>query len=245
MRQIPDRPKGRCRDQPRVCRRPRPAAGPRRSAGIPWRDSADRTRWAPPAFLAPSDMDGRWLINLEELPSAVPMVQAALYQFVLDRRCGEYELPGAALIACGNREASGGIHRMPMPLTGAPATTSRPMCSSSSRYAPSCCTPSTPNRRRRSSPFRGPGSSSPTSCTAGTALTRPVSAPVERPPGPRLPIPRRDIARRARPFRARGAVCRGRASPILSPLKCSLHRRCNRHFRGVFHLVFPQDFGSK
>ena len=121
-------------------------------------------------------MDGRWLINLEELPSAVPMVQAALYQFVLDRRCGEYELPGAALIACGNREASGGIHRMPMPLTGAPATTSRPRCSSSSRYAPSCCTPSTPNRRRRPSPFRGPGSSPPTSCTAGMALPRSVSA---------------------------------------------------------------------
>ena len=50
-------------------------------------------------------MDGRWLINLEELPLAVPMVQAALYQLVLDRRCGEYELPGGgALIACGNRE---------------------------------------------------------------------------------------------------------------------------------------------
>ena len=45
-----------------------------------------------------------------ELPSAVPMSQAALYQFVLDRRCGEYELPGAALIACGNREASGVVH---------------------------------------------------------------------------------------------------------------------------------------
>ena len=45
-----------------------------------------------------------------ELPSAVPMSQAALYQFVLDRRCGEYELPGAALIACGNREASGVTH---------------------------------------------------------------------------------------------------------------------------------------
>ena len=29
-------------------------------------------------------------MNLEELPSAVPMVQAALYQLVLDRRCGEY-----------------------------------------------------------------------------------------------------------------------------------------------------------
>ena len=59
--------------------------------GIPWRDSADRTRWAPPAFLPPTDDPGRWLINLEELPSAVPMVQAALYQLVLDRKVGEYE----------------------------------------------------------------------------------------------------------------------------------------------------------
>ena len=46
--------------------------------GIPWRDSADRTRWAPPAFLPPSDDPGLWLINLEELPSAVPMVQAGM-----------------------------------------------------------------------------------------------------------------------------------------------------------------------
>ena len=85
---------------------------------IPWRDGADRTRWAPPAFLPPSDDAGRWLINLEELPSAVPMVQAALYQLVLDRRCGEYELPdGALLIACGNRETDRGVvHRMPTPL---------------------------------------------------------------------------------------------------------------------------------
>ena len=42
--------------------------------GIPWRDGDDRTRWAPPAFLPPTDDPGRWLINLEELPSAVPMV---------------------------------------------------------------------------------------------------------------------------------------------------------------------------
>ena len=46
--------------------------------GIPWRDGADRTRWAPPAFLPPSDDTGLWLINLEELPSAVPMVQAGM-----------------------------------------------------------------------------------------------------------------------------------------------------------------------
>ena len=28
---------------------------------------------------------GRWLVSLEELPSTVPMAQAALYQLVLDR----------------------------------------------------------------------------------------------------------------------------------------------------------------
>ena len=86
--------------------------------GIPWRDADGRTRWAPPAFLPPTDDPGRWLINLEELPSAVPMVQAALYQLVLDRKVGEYELPeGASLIACGNRESDRGVvHRMPTPL---------------------------------------------------------------------------------------------------------------------------------
>ncbi len=86
--------------------------------GIPWRDTDGRTRWAPPAFLPPSNDAGRWLINLEELPSAPQMVQAALYQLVLDRKVGEYELPeGASLIACGNRETDRGVvHRMPTPL---------------------------------------------------------------------------------------------------------------------------------
>ena len=54
--------------------------------GIPWRDADGRTRWAPPAFLPPSDDPGRCLVNLEELPSAVPMVQAALYQLAAARR---------------------------------------------------------------------------------------------------------------------------------------------------------------
>ena len=87
--------------------------------GIPWRDSADRTRWATPVFLPPTDDPGLWLINLEELPSAVPMVQAALYQLFLERKCGEYELPeGASLIACGNRDADRAVvHRMPTPLS--------------------------------------------------------------------------------------------------------------------------------
>ena len=36
--------------------------------GIPWRDGADRTRWAPPAFLPPSDADGSWLITWRNCP---------------------------------------------------------------------------------------------------------------------------------------------------------------------------------
>ena len=127
--------------------------------GIPWRDGSDRTRWAPPAFLPPTDDPGRWLINLEELPSAVQMVQAALYQLVLDRKVGEYELPeGASLISCGNRESDRGVvHRMPTPLAsrfvhleikgrcpgvarlGGGRTESRPRSCSTSRCAPTCC----------------------------------------------------------------------------------------------------------
>ena len=86
--------------------------------GIPWRDEFGRTRWAPPAFLPPTDSTERFLINLEELPSSVPMVQVALFQLCLERRIGEYELPeGAAIIACGNREQDRSIvHRMPAPL---------------------------------------------------------------------------------------------------------------------------------
>ena len=46
------------------------------------------------------------------------MVQAALYQLVLDRKVGEYALPeGASLIARGNRETDRDVvHRMPTPL---------------------------------------------------------------------------------------------------------------------------------
>ena len=86
--------------------------------GIPWRDDDNRTRWAPPDFLPPTDSTALYLVNLEELPSGVPMVQAALFQLVRDRKCGEYELPeGASLMACGNREADRGVtHRMPTPL---------------------------------------------------------------------------------------------------------------------------------
>ena len=86
--------------------------------GIPWRDEDNRTRWAPPKFLPPENSIYDHLINFEELPAAPPMVQAALYQLVLDRACGEYRLPdGAAMIACGNRQSDRGVsHKMPTPL---------------------------------------------------------------------------------------------------------------------------------
>ena len=89
----PGRPASRRGCQPPVRRRPGAPPRPRRSPRHPvarWR--RPHARWAPPAFLPPSDDPGPWLINLEELPSAVPMVQAAMYQLVLDRKVGEYEL---------------------------------------------------------------------------------------------------------------------------------------------------------
>ena len=87
--------------------------------GIPWRDGSGRTRWAPPAFLPPQRNGGKYLINLEEVTAAPPMVQAALYQLVLDRACGEYRLPeNASVIACGNRISDRSVaHRMPKALS--------------------------------------------------------------------------------------------------------------------------------
>ena len=86
--------------------------------GIPWRDEGNVTRWAHPEFLPPTASTDLYLVNLEELPSCVPMVQAAMFQLVRDRRCGEYELPeGASIMACGNRHSDRGVtHRMPTPL---------------------------------------------------------------------------------------------------------------------------------
>ena len=78
---------------------------PVEAPGIPWRDGDDRTRWAPPAFLPPPDDPGRWLINLEELPSTVPMAQAARYQLVLDRKLGEYKRPSRTR-GCRRRSAN-------------------------------------------------------------------------------------------------------------------------------------------
>jgi MoxR-like ATPases len=58
------------------------------------------------------------IIALEEFNSAPQSVQAAAYQFVLDRRLGEYVVPdGVSIIAMGNRETDKGVtYRLPTPL---------------------------------------------------------------------------------------------------------------------------------
>lgn len=59
--------------------------------------------WCPPSFM-PKPTDKPGVLFLDEINAAPPMVQASLYQLVLDRRIGEYELPdGWWIVAAGNR----------------------------------------------------------------------------------------------------------------------------------------------
>lgn len=73
------------------------------------------SHWCPPSFLPQS---GRGVLFLDELNAAPPLVQAACYQLVLDRKVGEYELPeGWTVVAAGNRETDRALtHRMPSAL---------------------------------------------------------------------------------------------------------------------------------
>lgn len=58
--------------------------------------------------------DGNALIAVEELPDAPMSVQCALYQLVLERRLGDYQLPdGAYICATGNRAKDGGNYNQP------------------------------------------------------------------------------------------------------------------------------------
>lgn len=60
--------------------------------------------WCPPSFL-PSDSEPSGLLFLDEINAAPPLVQASLYQLVLDRQIGEYRLPdGWRIVAAGNRQ---------------------------------------------------------------------------------------------------------------------------------------------
>jgi len=72
-------------------------------------------KWCPPDFLPKK---GKWIVLLDELNAAPPLVQAACYQLVLDRKIGEYTLPkDCVVIAAGNRETDRAVtSRMPSPL---------------------------------------------------------------------------------------------------------------------------------
>jgi hypothetical protein len=77
----------------------------------------NQTVWMPPVFF-PKDKDSQGILFLDELNSAPPSVQAAIYQLVLDRKMGEYELPSGWRILCaGNRVSDRGVvFRLPSPL---------------------------------------------------------------------------------------------------------------------------------
>ncbi len=77
----------------------------------------DQTVWMPPVFF-PKDTDSKGILFLDELNSAPPSVQAAIYQLVLNRKMGEYELPKNWRILCaGNRVSDRGVvFRLPTPL---------------------------------------------------------------------------------------------------------------------------------
>lgn len=70
--------------------------------GLPHINGEGRAHWAIPDFLP---KDGEGIIFLDELNAAPPLVQAACYQLILDRKLGEYSLPdGWSIVAAGNRE---------------------------------------------------------------------------------------------------------------------------------------------
>lgn len=86
--------------------------------GIPRITAAGGTEWCPPSFLPDAQSSGKGILFLDELNAAPPLVQAACYQLILDRRIGEYVLPeGWVVVAAGNREKDRAVtHRMPSAL---------------------------------------------------------------------------------------------------------------------------------
>lgn len=86
--------------------------------GLPRISAEGTTLWCPPGFLPGSGDKGRGIVFLDELNAAPPLVQAACYQLILDRRIGEYILPdGWSVVAAGNREKDRAVtHRMPTAL---------------------------------------------------------------------------------------------------------------------------------
>jgi MoxR-like ATPase len=88
--------------------------------GIPVADLATGvTKWLVPDELPRADRDGEHgILFLDELNTASPQMQAALFQLVLERRLGDYVLPdGWTIIAAGNRVGDrAAAQRMPTAL---------------------------------------------------------------------------------------------------------------------------------
>ncbi len=86
--------------------------------GLPRVNTQGQATWCPPSFLPQESCTDKGIVFLDELNAAPPLVQAACYQLVLDRRIGEYVLPaGWTVIAAGNGEKDRSVtHRMPTAL---------------------------------------------------------------------------------------------------------------------------------
>lgn len=78
----------------------------------------ESVRWAVPEELPRPGYKENAILFLDEISAAPPMVQAAAYQLVLNRRIGPYVLPdGVDIIAAGNRQSDKGVaFKMPTPL---------------------------------------------------------------------------------------------------------------------------------
>jgi len=85
--------------------------------GIPvWEKEKAATQWLPPSTFP---RKGYGIILFDELNLAPPLVQASAYQFILDRRLGEYVVPeGYSVIGAGNRlEDRANVFEMAAPLS--------------------------------------------------------------------------------------------------------------------------------
>ena len=75
--------------------------------GIPT-EKDGKTYWLPPSFLPAPDTAG--IILFDEITSAPPSIQAAAYQYILDRCMGEHKIPdGWMIIAAGNLTSDRGV----------------------------------------------------------------------------------------------------------------------------------------
>jgi len=86
--------------------------------GIPFR-KGENVEWSVPAMLPDAERHGqRGVLFLDEINAAPPTVSAAAYQLILDRKLGEYVIPGGwAIFAAGNRQGDRGVtYAMPAPL---------------------------------------------------------------------------------------------------------------------------------